>query len=195
MNYIFAHEALVRGIHNEPASYIFEQINAKTRYQFDQACRVKAIQLAAELQIDCFLSINFMPNAIYDPALCLRTTLQAAEQYHFPINRILFEITEGEKVDDMSHLQKIIKYYKQAGFQLAIDDFGAGYSGLNLLADLNVDFIKLDRALIQNINLSFSRRAIVKGILQVCHDLGIQTIAEGVETQAEVIPFSGILFC
>lgn len=183
---VFAQEALVRGLNNQPASQVFAYVNDNNRYRFDQACRVKAVKLAAQLQIPTFLSINFMPNAVYQPELCIRTTLAAAERYNFPINRIIFEITEGEKVDDYAHLRKIVEHYQLRGFKTAIDDFGAGYAGLNFLAEIQTDIIKLDMALIRNIEQDKIRQAIIKGILQVCAELSTTVIAEGVETYEEL---------
>jgi EAL domain-containing protein (putative c-di-GMP-specific phosphodiesterase class I) len=183
---VFAQEALVRGLNNQPASQVFAQVNDNNRYRFDQACRIKAVKLAAQLQIPTFLSINFMPNAVYQPELCIRTTLAAAERYNFPINRIIFEITEGEKVDDHAHLRKIVEHYQLRGFKTAIDDFGAGYAGLNFLAEIQTDMIKLDMALIRNIEQDKIRQAIIKGILQVCAELSTTVIAEGVETYEEL---------
>ncbi|NEQ97162.1 MAG: EAL domain-containing protein [Cyanothece sp. SIO2G6] len=183
---IFAYEALVRGINNEPAVQVFEQVNDSNRYRFDQACRVKAVKLASELGITCLLSINFMPNAVYRPELCIRTTLAAAEQYNFPIERILFEITEAEFIEDQLHLAEVVDYYKQRGFLTAIDDFGAGYSGLNFLANVRTDLVKLDMALVRNINRDKVRQAIIKGVRQVCEELDITLIAEGVETAEEL---------
>lgn len=184
---IFAHEALVRGLNNESAGEIFTHVNDGNRYRFDQACRVKAIQLAAQLGMTSLLSINFMPNAVYRPELCIRTTLEAAKTYGFPIDRMIFEITEAEKVEDHGHLRNIVEHYKQRGFLTAIDDFGAGYSGLNLLAELQTDLIKLDMALIRDIDKHKGRQAITRGIMQVCSDLSIRVIAEGVESREEVM--------
>lgn len=183
---VFAYEALVRGPHGEPAASVFSHVNDRNRYRFDQACRVRAIQLAAELRVPCLLSINFMPNAVYRPELCIRTTLQAAEVYGFPTSRLMFEVTEAEKVDDVPHVQRILTHYRERGFLTAIDDFGAGYSGLNLLADMPADLIKIDMALVRNIDSQHSRRAIVRGIVEVCRELGTRVIAEGVETRAEL---------
>ncbi len=183
---IFAQEALVRGLNNEPAGHIFQYVNHRNRYRFDQTCRVKAIELAAKLKIPSFLSINFMPNAVYRPELCIKTTLEAAQTFGFPVEKIIFEVTESEKIENLQHLRNILDHYKEVGFLTAIDDFGAGYSGLNLLADINVDLIKLDMALIRNIDRDKSRQAITRGIVQVCRDLSIQIIAEGVETLPEL---------
>ncbi|WP_426108122.1 EAL domain-containing protein, partial [Massilia sp. TSP1-1-2] len=92
---IYAHEALVRGPQGESAFSVLSQVDDSNRYQFDQACRVKAIRGAAELGMQELLSINFLPNAVYRPEACIRSTLAAALEYGFPIERIIFEVTEG----------------------------------------------------------------------------------------------------
>lgn len=182
---IFAQEALVRGPGNEPAKQVLGQVTNENRYRFDQACRVKAIQLAAQLRIDSFLSINFLPNAVYRPETCIRTTVEAATSAGFPLERIIFEITEGEKIDDHAHLRTIVREYQRLGFKTAIDDFGAGFSGLNLLAEFQPDLIKLDMALTRHIDHDKTRRSIVGAVTRVCRDLDIKPVAEGVETYEE----------
>ena len=182
---IFAHEALVRGLNNEGAGTIFAHVNDDNRYRFDQACRTTAIKLAAELGMQSLLSINFMRNAVYRPELCIRTTLAAAEKYGFAIEQIILEITESEKVDDVAHVRDIVDYYRQRGFKTAIDDFGAGYAGLNLLAEIQTDIMKLDMALLRNIDKRRSSQIIVRGIIQVCNELGMTVVAEGIETYEE----------
>lgn len=189
---VWAQEALVRGLDGESAGHVFTHVNDGNRYRFDQTCRVKAIRLAAELDIDCLLSINFMPNAVYKPELCIRTTLEAAREYSFPAERIVFEITESEEIRRKEHLKSIIDYYQATGFLTAIDDFGAGYAGLNLLADLQADLVKLDMALVRNIDQDRTRRIITAGILQVCRDLEIEVVAEGIETPGELSALSDL---
>lgn len=183
---VYAYEALVRGPNSESAVEVFSHVDDSNRYRFDQSCRVKAVRLAAALDMQAMLSINFMPNAVYRPELCIRTTLDAAETYGFPIDRIMFEITEGERVDDHAHVRGIVEHYRQRGFKTAIDDFGAGYAGLNLLAEIRTDLLKLDMALIRDIDRDRVRQAIVRGIVQVCDELATTVIAEGVETPAEL---------
>lgn len=183
---VFAYEALVRGRDGSGAASILGQVNEHNRYVFDQSCRVKAVELAAKLAIPCFVSINFLPNAVYQAATCIRTTLAAAQRFNFPTSRLLFEITESEQMVDKAHLKSIVAEYKRQGFQTAIDDFGAGYSGLNLLAEFQPDIIKLDMALVRNIHLDLVRQAIVKGIIGVCQALQIEIIAEGVESEDEL---------
>lgn len=182
---IFAHEALVRGPQGESASSVLANVNEANRYQFDQACRVKAIQTASAIGIDSRLSINFLPNAIYRPELCIRTTLHAARKFGFPIERIVFETIEGERVDDGKWLAEILTEYRRIGFLTAIDDFGAGYAGLNLLADFQPDIIKLDMGLVRDVNQNKPRQAILKSITRIGEELGIAMIAEGIETVEE----------
>lgn len=184
---IYGFEALVRGIKGEGAYSVLSQINEDNRYVFDQSIRVKALDLATSLNLPGKLSINFLPNAVYKAETCIRATLEAARQLDFPTERIMFEVTEGEKVIDHGHLKSIFHEYKKHSFTTAIDDFGAGYSGLNLLADWQPDVIKLDMALTRNIDSDKVRRALVSGILSVCGELGISVIAEGIETREECL--------
>ena len=182
---VWAHEALVRGPGGEPAQSVLSQVNNENQYRFDQACRVKAIKGAAQLGIDTRLSINFLPNAIYRPEVCIRTTLEAARTHGFPLERIIFETTEGERIDDGAWLAGVMREYKRCGFLTAIDDFGAGYAGLNLLSEFQPDIIKLDMALVRGIDASKVRQVIVRALLRMCLDLGIEVVGEGVETAAE----------
>lgn len=185
----FAYEALVRGPNGEGAASVLAQINDANRYRFDQACRVKAIELASRLGLhklpDCKLSINFMPNAVYRPETCIRATLEASRDFDFPVERLMFEVTEGERVEDPQHLVGIFSEYRRQGFTTAIDDFGSGYSGLNLLATFQPHVLKLDMDLTRDIGNHSARQAIVAGVLLVAERLGITVVAEGVETQSE----------
>jgi len=182
---IYAYEALVRGPQGESAASVLAQVNDSNRYRFDQACRVKAVEGAANLGMTEFLSINFLPNAVYRPEVCIRSTFAAARKYNFPIENIIFEVTEGERVQDRPHLVNIFKQYHRFGFQTAIDDFGAGYAGLNLLAEYQPDLIKIDMDLVRDIDKNAPRQAIVAGIAAICKKLNIRVLAEGIETRAE----------
>lgn len=200
---IYAHEALVRGANGESAFSVLSQVTDENRYLFDQLCRVRAIKGAAELGMQGLLSINFLPNAVYQPAACIRKTFEAAEHYNFPIERIIFEVTEGECVQDRKHLVNIISEYNRFGFHTAIDDFGAGYAGLTLLADYQPDIIKIDMELVRDIDTSKPKQAIVHGIVAICAALNVRVLAEGIETKAErdflrdagIQLMQGYLFC
>ncbi|WP_327196564.1 EAL domain-containing protein [Sphingomonas sp. Leaf242] len=186
---IFAYEALVRGTEGQSAGEVLSGIEPDMIYKFDQACRVKAIELAGSLFAadgDAKLSINFMPNAVYEPNACIRASLSAARRVGFDPGRLMFEFTENEQMVDVAHVRHIIEAYQARGFTTAIDDFGAGYAGLGLLADLRPDMLKIDMALIRGIDRSASRRTIVASVVRMAEDLGIRCIAEGIETAAEL---------
>jgi EAL domain-containing protein (putative c-di-GMP-specific phosphodiesterase class I) len=187
---VWGYEALVRGPAGESAASILAQVTNETLYKFDQACRVKAIELAGRmlpLDDDTMLSINFMPNAVYEPAACIRASLDAARRVGLRQERLMFEFTEDERFTDPAHTARIIAEYKRQGFLTALDDFGAGYSGLNLLANFQTDLIKIDMALIRGIDTDLVRQAIVAGIVGIARALNLQVIAEGVETDAEIM--------
>lgn len=182
---VWGYEALVRGCEQQSAAWVLGQVNRDNLYTFDQACRVTAIRLAAELNLQQVLSINFLPNAVYEPAHCIRSTLAAAEEVGFPAERIMFEITESEQVHDPEHLTKIFNHYRQQGFITALDDFGAGHAGLNLLARFTPGLMKIDRELITGVHQSYPRQVIVRALCEICDQLSIELLAEGVETQDE----------
>lgn len=191
---IYSYEALVRGPGDEGAASVLAKITAQNRYTFDQSCRVKAIEQAAALGLTRRLSINFLPNAVYEARACIRATLAAADKFGFPLELITFEITEDERITDAGHLQSIITEYRRHGFRIALDDFGAGYAGLNSLADLGIDVVKLDMALVRDIDRDARRRAIAVGMIKVCQELNVDVVAEGVERpqQAEVLADAGV---
>jgi len=185
----FAYEALVRGPQGQSAASVLEQVTPANKYAFDQQCRVKAIQTAAKaglLDTPAKLSINFLPNAVYEPKACIQLTLNTAAAIQFPTDRLIFEFTENEEMVDPTHVSKIVDSYKRMGFGTALDDFGAGHAGLNLLARFQPDIIKLDMDLIRNLDANLPKRLIIEAVVAMCAKLGVLVIAEGIETEAEL---------
>jgi EAL domain-containing protein (putative c-di-GMP-specific phosphodiesterase class I) len=185
---VFAYEALVRGPKGEPAGSVLAQVTDENRYAFDQCCRVKAISLASRLRLaetGAMLSINFMPGAVYSPEACIQLTLKTARECQFPLQNLIFEITEAEEVRDRAHLQKIVDEYRKHGFRMALDDFGAGYCGLNLLADFTADIIKLDMELTRKLEQRPAALVIVRQMVALSRELGSTLIAEGIESWQE----------
>ncbi|MGE6605686.1 EAL domain-containing protein [Halomonas sp. NPDC076908] len=179
------YEALVRGPNGESAFSILNQVTDDLLYRFDQSCRIKAIELASELGMQERLSINFLPNAVYEPEACIQATLETARRVGWPTERLNFEITETERVNDRQHMRNIIERYHEMGFTTSLDDFGNGYANLDLLTDLRPDTLKIDRELVMACDSSKRRQAILSSIVALAETLGIQLIAEGVETREE----------
>jgi blue light- and temperature-responsive anti-repressor len=182
---VFSYEALIRGPDNEPAFRVLDQVPDDLKHQFDQDSRIQAITLAARIGLKCNLNLNFMPRSLELCADAIGNTCKAAADNFLPLERIILEVTEGEVINDQAHFAALLNEYRGMGVKLAIDDFGAGYSGLNLLADFQPDHVKIDMNLVRGIEKHGPRQAIVRGITQVCADLGIDVIAEGVETRQE----------
>jgi EAL domain-containing protein (putative c-di-GMP-specific phosphodiesterase class I) len=184
----FAYEALVRGVDGAGAYHVLSSVTEANRYAFDQACRVKAIETAMAaglMQSDAKLSINFLPNAVYSPLACIQLTLATARSVGMPIDRLIFEFTENEQMGSPEHVSSIIDTYKQIGFTVAIDDFGAGHSGLDMFARFHPDEIKLDMELVRGIDEDRRRQAIVRAVVRMCEELDTQIIAEGIENAQE----------
>jgi EAL domain-containing protein (putative c-di-GMP-specific phosphodiesterase class I) len=154
-------------------------------FAFDQKARVAAIDLAMRLRLNCHLNLNFLPRSVDSSPESILTTLAAADRANLPIKRIVLEVVEGEIIHDHSRFTMLINNYRGLGLKVAIDDFGSGYSGLNLLADFQPDQVKLDMQLIRGIERHGPRQSIVRAIHGICIELGIDVIAEGVETKEE----------
>ncbi|SEG65527.1 EAL domain, c-di-GMP-specific phosphodiesterase class I (or its enzymatically inactive variant) [Bryocella elongata] len=185
-----SYEALVRGRANESAFKVFQRVEAVNLHSFDASCRVAAIELACHLGLPCDLNLNLLPRSLFSSPEAILSTIQAANLNHLALDRITLEVTEGEVIDDHAHFAQLLDEYRGLGIKISIDDFGAGHSGLNLLADLQPDQLKLDMTLVRNIASLGPRQSIVRAILGVCHDLGIDMIAEGVETLDEYAWFA-----
>jgi EAL domain-containing protein (putative c-di-GMP-specific phosphodiesterase class I) len=182
---VFAYEALVRGRSNESAASVFSALPASQLHAFDRAARIQAIGLAAALGLKTGLSLNFLPQALETLPDAISSTIDAARKAGLSERKIFLEVTEGELIRDLAGFSTTINQYRASGLHLAIDDFGAGYSGLNMLADFQPDVIKIDMHLVRNIDSKGPRQAIVRAVIQACDDLGIEVIAEGIETRPE----------
>lgn len=182
---VISFEALVRGPSGEPSAEVFARVPRESLYRFDQACRAKAIHVAKRLKIHTRLNVNLFPNAIHLTGMNIRATLQASFQAGFPVENLIFEVSEAERLIHYSRVVEIFKSYEDFGFQTAIDDFGTGYSGLRMLAEYQPNYIKLDRNIIADIHENRVKQTIVKGIGSICKELCIEMIAEGVEKYEE----------
>lgn len=188
---LFAHEALLRGIAQDGSGIAAGPLldlarDAGLLFQLDLLARRTAIREAATRQIGGKIFINFNPTSIYDPAFCLRSTVAAIDAVGLSRDRIVFEVTESDRTQDLGHLQRILHYYGDAGFEVALDDFGSGYSSLNLLHQLRPDYLKLDIDLIRDVHRNPYKALIARKILEVASELGLRTVAEGIEVPEEL---------
>ena len=187
---VFAYECLLRGVEADGdlvgAGIMFEVAEAAgLLFNLDRDARATAIRRAAEHGIESNVFINFNPTSIYDPSYCLRSTMKVFEETNLRPEQVVFEITEGQRVKDPRHLTSIIDFYREAGFRIALDDLGAGYSSLNLLSKLKPDFVKLDIELVRDVGTDPYKTRVAAKILELANGLGVGVVAEGVETEEE----------
>jgi EAL domain-containing protein (putative c-di-GMP-specific phosphodiesterase class I) len=154
----------------------------------DRVCRETHLRNAGKAVIPdhAKLLINFMPTAIYKPEYCLQTTMAAAREARIAPDRVVFEVVEQYEVKNPHHLRSILQFYQKHGFRTALDDLGSGYAGLNLLADLNPDLLKIDRELISKAVSSTMHRAVCEALVRMGTQTGKIVLAEGIETVDEL---------
>jgi EAL domain-containing protein (putative c-di-GMP-specific phosphodiesterase class I) len=183
---VFAYEALVRGAAGEGAATVFGALDRAALHSFDRDARCEAVRLAAGLGLQTSLSLNFLPQSLDVLSDAVTSTLDVALECGLSPHQLILEITESEIIHNPGRFARQINSFKSSGLRLAIDDFGSGYAGLNLLAEFQPDIVKIDMTLVRDIDSKGPRQAIARALIQVCRDLGLEVIAEGVETESEV---------
>ncbi|MGN1023018.1 MAG: EAL domain-containing protein [Lachnospiraceae bacterium] len=161
-------------------------------YMLKEVCRIMR-EMADAGEPPVPVSVNFCAQDI-EQENALEKTKEVLAAYHIPIPWIVIEITEREIAADRGLFCDRIRDFRRAGFSIWVDDFGSGYSSLNVLYRFHFDLIKLDMEFTRQLNGgSSAARRIVRGILDCAADLGIHTLAEGVETkeQAEFLREAG----
>ena len=181
---IFEYEALIRIIDEDGtvvAPGMFLDIAKKSRlYSHITEYVIRQIfkQLASTPHR---YSINLSIDDILDPKI--QTILYELLAEHPVENRLIFELLEGEGIENYQEVSAFINHVKEYGCQIAIDDFGTGYSNFAHIMKLNVDYIKIDGSLIKRLDLDLSAQDIVRTIVEFAHRLNIKTVAEFVSTK------------
>jgi EAL domain-containing protein (putative c-di-GMP-specific phosphodiesterase class I) len=144
-----------------------------------------AILAAAACGIRQKIFINFTPNSIYMPRRCLKSTVRMVDEAGLRREQVVFEIVEIERLPDAEMLKAIVRYYRDEGFGVALDDLGTEYSSLTVLLALRPDYVKLDRELLRGVHEDAAKATLARKLLEAARELGIKTIAEGIETRDE----------
>lgn len=190
-NSIYGYETLARGVMADGTLVYPNELFEKSKrndlnFNLDRLCRESALKTAATKKINQKVFINFIPTSIYDPEFCLQSTVKWANQLEFDPSNIVFEVVETELVKDQQHLKKILQYYRDEGFKIALDDVGEGYSSLNMLIELKPDIIKIDRNIISSIDKDDFKQSVYKALYNIAKENNIEVLAEGVETPYEI---------
>jgi EAL domain-containing protein (putative c-di-GMP-specific phosphodiesterase class I)/CheY-like chemotaxis protein len=181
---VFGHEALVRSSDSELSnpSLLFDAAERLGRVQeLGMRIRDAVSHGIHQAPADTLIFINIHPLDLTNDSLY---ALQAPLTAH--AERIVLEVTERSSLLRIDELSSRIASLRDLGFQIAVDDLGAGYAGLSSFSQLEPDIVKLDMSLVRGIDGSSSKTSLVRSMVQVCtEDLGMRVVCEGVETSAE----------
>ena len=188
---VFAREALLRGVGRDDSivypNYLFDVARGcGMLQQLDLAARKSAIDRMVMDRMTETLFVNLTPSAIDDPLASLERTVEMIDAAGIAHERIVFEVVESERHAEVHHMRGLLRFYRDAGFRVALDDVGAGYSSLNLLHQLRPDFVKLDMDLIRGVHDDPYKALIAQKTIEIATTLGVQTIAEGIELPEEL---------
>ena len=188
---LYAVEALLRNVQDIPnittIDDLFDLVFSNDYlYEFDLLLREKAIKKFANINIpNLKLFYNLDNRIIYNKNYSSGNTQKILTKYNLSKDKIIFELSEKGTSIEQNALSTMLQRYKQSGYSIAIDDFGIGVSGLKLLYFSEANIIKIDRFFISNIDQDSKKKLFCSSIIDMAHIMGMQVIAEGVETQKE----------
>jgi len=193
---IFSFEALIRGpsnsiFHNPISLFSYaEQFSLAT--ELEHACRKASIRQYAQLNLQHKLFLNVSPAILLQPDFKKDETLHFLKENNISPDSIVIEITEQQPIDDFNIMRTALNHYRDMGFQIALDDLGAGYSSLRVWTELMPDYVKIDRHFIENIDQDPVKLNFVRSIQSMAAASNCQVIAEGIETEAEYLAIASL---
>ena len=186
---IYGVEALIRNYQKVNFSTINEIFDKAfidgVLYQLDIALREKAINKFSKLPSNIILFYNLDNRIIFSKDFATEPTSKILQNHSLSQDNICFEISERETLNNPENISHLVHTYKNLDYKLAIDDFGTGIAGLKLLYYAEVDFLKIDRFFIQEIQKDSKKQLFLKNITNLAHLMGIKVIAEGIENKKE----------
>ncbi|MFY4820644.1 GGDEF domain-containing protein, partial [Aliarcobacter butzleri] len=188
---IYAVEALLRNVNEIPGLMSIDDLfdlafNDDYLYELDLQLREKAISKFSKIkQSNLKLFYNLDNRIIYNKNYSQGNTAKILKKYNLNKDSICFELSEKGTAIEQNALSTMLQRYKESGYKIAIDDFGIGVSGLKLLYFSEAHIIKLDRFFITNIDQDSKKKLFCSSIIEMAHIMGMQVIAEGIETAKE----------
>jgi EAL domain-containing protein (putative c-di-GMP-specific phosphodiesterase class I) len=183
---VVAHEALLRGVVDGRevggGDLFFVAERAGWLHRLDRIGRESAVTGAGPWVEAADLYVNVDPTSIYRPQVCLASTERAVHDAGIAAAQIVFEVVESHAITDRGHLVSVLEHFRSLGWRVALDDVGAGWSSLSLLATVRPDVVKLDKRLVQELP-DDGARTVLRALVELAHSLGAVVVAEGVETE------------
>lgn len=187
---ILGYEALIRGPQHSPLhtpDRLFEVARASRQLAtLEYACREVSCEQFVALNLPGKLFLNMSPLSFTDSQYRDGVTREILQRVGLSAERIVFELTESQPVDEFDVLRAASDHFKRQGFAVALDDLGAGYAGLRVWSELCPDYVKIDRHFISGIDKDAVKREFVRAMLDIAGRMGNKVIAEGIETEAEL---------
>jgi len=188
---ILGYEALARG----PKGTEFESpymlfdiaMESDLMFELDRLCRRKALMSAAELGPEHKLFVNTLPMTIRDPGFHDHAMIELLDNMKLDPSRIVLEVTERMAIENYDLFLEAMNYFTDIGFGVAVDDMGAGYSGLEKVVHLKPAYLKFDLLMVREIDTSFVKREMLKAISSLANNVGAHVVAEGIETEKELL--------
>jgi EAL domain-containing protein (putative c-di-GMP-specific phosphodiesterase class I)/GGDEF domain-containing protein len=168
-------ELLFKAAHDNDAVWTLERL-----------CRKKALENLPPLDKDQLVFLNIEPDSIHDPELRDLTFESLLEGAGLEPTQVVLEVTERSAVKDFAAFRQTLQHVRERGLRLAMDDVGAGYAGLQAIAEIAPDFIKVDINLVRDVHTHRIKRELIATIRRFAASTGIDLVAEGVESPEEL---------
>ncbi len=187
---VYGYEMLARFFKEKGQFYspyeAFSAAKARNRtYSLDRVCRMVAVRNAVFTNKKVF--INFIPTSIYSPEHCLKSTTELASILGIDPSHFVFEVVETEQVEDLNHLKRILMYYREKGFEYALDDVGEGFSTIEVLKELSPNYMKLDMKFVQGVASDSEKQETAVKLLKAAQQVDAIPLAEGIESRDDYI--------
>jgi EAL domain-containing protein (putative c-di-GMP-specific phosphodiesterase class I) len=193
---VFGYEALARGpegseLHS-PRALFAMATEQDLLFQLDCLCRQSGLRGARDLPGGTKLFLNVRPTTIHDPAFRAESISKTLEACGLRPSDVVFEISEQESIGNFAIFREVRDYYRRLGFQIALDDTGAGHASLEAVMELSPDFIKVDRAFVHGIDQDPARQELLRALRSVAERIGARIIGEGLDTLEELSTLGGL---
>jgi EAL domain-containing protein (putative c-di-GMP-specific phosphodiesterase class I) len=186
---IMGFEALSRGPRGsglESADALFGAATTNNLLvELDRLCRMRALLSSGRIPSNAKIFVNTLPATMRDPQFRGKALIDFLDKARVSPDRIVIEITEHLVIENYAIFRDTMAYFTDLGMSFAVDDVGAGYSGLESIAKLKPSYLKIDTALVRDVHVSHVNRAMVKAIIDLGHGIGAAVIAEGIHNEEE----------
>lgn len=182
-------EILTRGPENTPYALPMNLFHfayqAEMLFGLELLVVKKALIEIQKKKTTCPIFINVTVPTLRNPLFFTQVSSLMKNYSHVRPEQIIFEITERHSIEDFEVFNQAMNSFREAGFKFAVDDTGAGYASLNMIAEIMPHFIKIDRSIIQNIDKHDVKNSVLKSLVLLAKNIGCEVVAEGIETEEE----------